>query len=507
MHAASACVRSPRVVAVLVFAVAVALSPPTAHGQSGPGDRWSPSATYDWPVPVEGAPLDGFVAPASAWGAGHRGVDLAVEPGQPVHPMADGVVIWSGVIAGDTWATVAHADGIVTSYGPLRAPTGASLGTALTAGDLVGRARGDAHGQTGRLHVGARRDGRYVDPALLVGTGPQRVATLVGPGRVEADAPTAPARRLTLVPGTPPSPNHLVVLAGLTSHTGGQPFRLAELGYGDGTWQQYSYLGVDRIGQPVSYDHEATWGRVHDMALALRDQLRAHAADHPGQAVDLLGHSLGGLVGMYYVLVLHDPTDPTLPSVGRVVTVASPLQGADSANAVDLARRTPVGRALLDLVEAHWLTPESADGPVMHDAMPVLDDLQTDSAVVTAVAAAWQRYLADPFSSPLATGTEVLTIGSTLDPVVNEHRSDLPGSAHQTVLDPEVFGTHGGVTGARRTEELLAAHLAGEPLPDGGLGQDVANVTAGLGSSLVAAAEYAIAAGTLALDGTLPALP
>ena len=482
---------------VLCAFLALLATPAPAAGQGSGLPDWAAPPVYDWPVP--GQPVAGFRPPEHPWAAGHRGVDLAVRAGQPVHPMADGMVVWSGTIAGDSWTTLSHGDGVVTTYGPLQAPSGAALGTPVTSADVIGRARGDAHGRKGRLHVGARREGRYIDPAVLVADGPQLVATLVGPGRVGADDPTAPTGRPTLVPGTPPSPNHLIVLAGLTSHTGELPFDVSALGYGDGTWDQYSYRGVDADGNPLPYDHEATWGRVHDMASALRDQLRAHAEAHPGQAVDLLGHSLGGLVAMYYLLVLHDPADPTLPPIGRAITVASPLRGTDSARVVDLLRDDLVGQVLLALVEAHRLTPPGGDGPVMHAQMPVLDDLQVGSDVAEAVATAWQRHLDDPYAGPLATGTDVLTVGTTLDPVVNEHRSGLPGTDHQTIFDPDVVDAHSNVTHAPRTEELLEAHLAGEPLPDGGLGQDVANATAGIGSSVVAAVEYAIAAGILSL--------
>ena len=479
------------VVAVLAaLVVAVPVHGGTVHAAT--------AVAYDWPVP--GPPVEGFALVDGGYAAGHRGVDLPVDPGQPVQPMADGLVLWSGVVAGDAWTTVSHADGIVTSYGPLQPTSRTPLGTPVTRADVLGRARGDAHGHAGRLHVGARRDGRYVDPAVLVESTPDLVATLVGPGRVEADPPGPGGRRLALVPGTPPSPNHLVVLPGLTSSSGDVPFRLDRLGYGPDAWQQFSYLGVDEDGRPLAYDHTATWGRVHDMAVALREQLRARAADHPGEAVDLLGHSLGGLVGMYYLLVLHDPADPTLPPIGNVVTVASPLEGTDSANAVSLARGGPVGRALFDLVEAHRLTPTGADGPVMHDDMPVLDDLRTGSEVVEAVREAWQRHLADPWASPLATGTDVLTIGSAFDPVVNEHRSDLLGADHRTVLDPDLHA-HSRVTTDDRTEQLLLAHLSGEPLPGGGIGGFATDVAAEAGSVLVAAAEYALAAGVLALDG------
>ncbi len=453
---------------------------------------------YDWPVP--GAPIAPFDLREGGYAAGHRGVDLPADAGTPIHPMADGVVVWSGQVAGDAWTSVLHPDGVTTSYGPLQVPAGTPFGAAVTRADVIGRARGDAHGQSGRVHVGARREGRYVDPAGLVAGAPDMVATLVGAGEVRADAPVRPDRRLVLVEGTPPSPNHLVVLSGLTSATGEVPFRLDALGYGPDAWEQFSYLGVDADGQPVPYDHEATWGNVHDMALALREQLRAHAAAHPGQAVDLLGHSLGGLVGMYYLLVLHDPADPTLPPIGNVVTVASPLGGTDSANAVALARDGPIGQALFDLVEAHRLTPPGAEGPVMHDRMPVLDDLRTTSPVVDAVRTAWQRYLDDPWSSPLATGTDVLTVGSALDPVVNEPRSELPAAPHRSVLEPDLLDAHSLVTQDPRTEQLLLAQLSGEPLPGGGLGGLATDAAADVGASMVAAVEYGLAAGIAGLD-------
>lgn len=475
-------------------------------------DPTAGAVSYDWPVP--GPPVRAFDAPATPYGSGHRGVDLPVRAGQSVHPMGDGLVLFAGRIDGDTWVTVSHRDGIVTSYGPLQGrpattlhraggPPIVAVGASVTTMDVLGLARGDAHGTSGRLHVGARRDGRYIDPAGLIADGPPMVATLVGPGQVRADPPTAPDPRLVLVPGTPPSPNHLIVLPGLTSSTGDMPFDLDGLGYGDGTWQQFSYLGVDEDGEPRPYDHEATWGSVHDMAIALEEQMRAHAAEHPGQAVDLMGHSLGGLVAMYYLLVLHDATDPTLPPVGRIATVASPVNGVDSASAVVLARQNPVGALLLDLVEAHR-TPPGADGPQMHSDMPVLDDLQVGSPVATAVAEAWQRYREDPWSSPLATGTDVLTIGSTVDAVVNEHRSGLPGAEHVRVTDLDLdLYAHSDVTRDPRTEDALLAFLGSEPLPSGGLTEPIAAAAAGVASQTIAAVEYGIALGTAALSRLL----
>lgn len=469
----------------LLLATALLFAGPAPEAATAPS-----RVAYQWPV--SGPVVRAFDPPGVPWGSGHRGVDLVVEADQVVRPMAAGVVRWSGIIAGARWVTVQHADGIMTSYGPLAGevvPTGRQLGP----DDPVGTARGDAHGRDGHLHVGARRDGRYIDPAsLIAGTTPM-VATLVGPGTASAGEVTDPTHPITLVPGVPPSPNHLVVLAGLSSDWGrDDPFDLEALGYGPDDAERFSYRGVDEDGNPRPYTYEDTWGQVHGMAEALRDQLRAFAAANPGQAIDLAGHSLGGLVAMYYLLVLHDPTDPSLPPIGKVVTVASPLQGADSAAAATIAREGAVGRLLLELAQAHLMPELSPD-------MPVLDDLHPDSQVTRALAQAWERYRTDPFSSPLALGTDVLTIGGVVDPVVNEHRSGLAGADHERIGDPDLVRAHSDVTRDPRTVELLRAFLAGEPLPSGGLGDLLVDLVAPVASGAVASLEYLLALGVRAI--------
>jgi hypothetical protein len=428
------------------------------------------SPAYRWPV--DGAVVRGFDAPPDPWAAGHRGVDLAAGAGEPVRAMAAGRVTFAGAVAGSSWVTVLHDDGIRTSYGPVT-DVAVRVGERVAGGAVVATAAGGAHGVgTGLLHVGARRGDVYIDPAGLVAP-PRLVPTLVGAGESHARG-APPAASLTLVPGAPPSPNHLLVLAGLTSATGGLPFDPALLGYGTAHASQFSYAGLDADGVPRDYDASATWQRVHDAAVALRDQLRARWAAAPGEAVDLAGHSLGGLVAMYYLLVLHDPADPTLPPIGRVVTIASPLHGADLADTVADLQRDPVTAALLALADA-MIPSVDADAPV-------LTDLRPGSEVTTAITAAWRRVLADRYETPLANGTQVLTIGALLDPVVPEHRSDLTGTNHRTVID-----THGDVPGHAATLALLGAFLAGQPLPERGVEDTVATMFAPLshGVSLV----------------------
>lgn len=438
--------RRTAVVLLLLTACLGAISSPTDAA----------AVRYRWPTP--GDIVVGFRAPIDDYAEGHRGVDLAVERGAAVFAMADGEVTFAAAVAGPIWVTVRHADGIRTSVGPLSSVV-VSAGDIVTAGQRLGRASGRTHGVVAGLHVGARFGERYVDPRTLVAS---RVTSLVGDGVTKVvDATPADTGIPTLVPRTPPSPNRLVVVAGLMSSSQQPPFVAADLGYGDGDTEAFSYAGLDADGRPVIYGAEHTWQHVHEAALLLETQLRNAHQRQPGRAADLVGHSLGGLVAMYYLLVLHDPTDPGLPAIGKVVTIASPLQGADLAVAVGIARGDPVLGALLALADAVY--------DPMSLAAPVLADLRPDSPVVAAVASAYARARSDPFGGPLATGTDLLAIGALLDPVVPAHRTEVGDTA--TVTVPQ---THGGAPRDPGTQEIVTAFLAGRPLPAPSPGQRVA---------------------------------
>ena len=109
-----------------------------------------------------------FVRPATRWGAGHRGVDLAGDVGQPVHAVAAGTVSHVGVVAGRGTVSVLHPSGIRSTYEPVDpsvrvgqvVPRGAALGVLATAGSHCTPAT--------CLHLGALRGRSYLDPLLLL---------------------------------------------------------------------------------------------------------------------------------------------------------------------------------------------------------------------------------------------------------------------------------------------------------------------------------------------------
>lgn len=164
-----------KLAAAAALALALTVSPTVP-----PGNAMAQDWPYQWPV--AGPVIDGFRAPANPYGPGNRGLEFATIPGTTVVAAGDGSVVFAGSVAGSSWVTIQHPDGVRTSYGPL-------AGVAVVRGSGVGR--GAVIGTSGaRLHVSARVGEAYIDPAILFG---QR-------GR----AHLVPNPRST-VPGSPPS--------------------------------------------------------------------------------------------------------------------------------------------------------------------------------------------------------------------------------------------------------------------------------------------------------------
>lgn len=138
-------------------------------------------------LPLPGAPtvLHGFQPPATQYGPGHLGVDLAAAAGVPVLAAAAGTVRFAGAVAGRGVIVLAHPDGLRTEYEPVRAAV--PVGTAVAAGAVIGRIAGSHHGCPAArcLHWGARRGAQYLDPLSLLR--PLGVVRLVPWGWVPPD--------------------------------------------------------------------------------------------------------------------------------------------------------------------------------------------------------------------------------------------------------------------------------------------------------------------------------
>lgn len=140
----------------------------TAAGQSTAPARWV------WPLEPLPAVVAPFDPPATEFGSGHRGVDLAGHPGQPVRTIGSGTVTFSGRIAGRGVVVVDHG-GVRSTYEPMAHLI--AEGSDVSAGDQLGvlTATSSHCWPSTCLHLGLRRGERYLDPLDLLGPRPVRL--------------------------------------------------------------------------------------------------------------------------------------------------------------------------------------------------------------------------------------------------------------------------------------------------------------------------------------------
>ena len=161
-----------RLVAVLAAVLACA-----APAGADPG-------RLQWPLRPPPAVTREFDAPSPDWQRGHRGVDLAGVPGQPVYAAGPATVVFAGKLAGRPVVSLAHAGGLRTSYEPVEAVV--VVGQRVDDASLLGRLVAGHSGcpAAACLHWGAmwgpaaRAD--YVDPIGLLATTPVRLKPLGG---------------------------------------------------------------------------------------------------------------------------------------------------------------------------------------------------------------------------------------------------------------------------------------------------------------------------------------
>lgn len=161
----------------------VALTPAAAGGHPPPAPATVAVQTgspYEWPLAAEPRVTRWFDPPPRPWLPGHRGVDLAAEPGATVRAAGPGVVHFAGPVAGVGVVSINHAGGLRTTYQPVTPSV--SAGDAVVAGDPIGVLEPGHPGclAAACLHWGLRRGATYLDPLALLGIG--RVRLLPRPG-------------------------------------------------------------------------------------------------------------------------------------------------------------------------------------------------------------------------------------------------------------------------------------------------------------------------------------
>ena len=125
--------------------------------------------------PVQARVVDPFRPPAHVGAPGNRGLEYGNRLWVGVYAAADGVVFFSGMVAGNGVVTIVHADGVKTTY------SGMTDTWAVRGANVV---QGEPIGQAGRnIHFGAILGDHYLDPQILIDESvPDRRPRLVPPG-------------------------------------------------------------------------------------------------------------------------------------------------------------------------------------------------------------------------------------------------------------------------------------------------------------------------------------
>lgn len=162
------------VLALVLGAVLALLSVPAdAAPPPGPPRPWA------WPLQPPHV-VATFDPPDVDYGAGHRGIDLSGQVGQPVTAVDDGVVAFAGGLAGTGIVSIDHEGGVRSTYQPLTPRV--RVGQHVRQGQVVGLLAlpGSHCLPAACLHLGARRGETYLDPLAFLASGPIRLLPLEG---------------------------------------------------------------------------------------------------------------------------------------------------------------------------------------------------------------------------------------------------------------------------------------------------------------------------------------
>ena len=172
------------VIAFLLITVAWLEEPPIAASAQpkNPAPVTLDSQQTDWALPVSEPVqlMNGFRQPNSDYSAGHRGVDLAVDFGQPVTAPAAGVVHFLGTVVNREVLTLEHIGGLLTSFEPVCSDL--NTGDQVAQGQVIGWVceADDSYRNhcTNRvcLHFSLRLNASYLSPlAAITDKNPSRL--------------------------------------------------------------------------------------------------------------------------------------------------------------------------------------------------------------------------------------------------------------------------------------------------------------------------------------------
>jgi murein DD-endopeptidase MepM/ murein hydrolase activator NlpD len=175
--AAAPATPAPALAARVLPVVPAAPIPPVAPAfterahSAAPAGATASDPQWRWPVDPPRSIARNYLAPATPYSSGHRGVDIRA-PGSVVYAPAAGVVHFAGVVVDRPVLSIQHAGGLLSSYEPVQSSL--SAGQVVHRGDVIGTVLpGHCSGQC--LHFGVRLHGEYVNPLRFLGGVPWAV--------------------------------------------------------------------------------------------------------------------------------------------------------------------------------------------------------------------------------------------------------------------------------------------------------------------------------------------
>jgi len=243
------------------------------------------------------------------------------------------------------------------------------------------------------------------------------------------------------------SGNDVIAVGGLSSSrratandelTKSFTFPVRRLGYAPDDVIYHSY----RADSPT-YAAEDTYGDLHAQARALSREIKEWARAHPGEKLDLVGHSQGGVIIDLFLTEVYRGHESEYPPIENVVTFASPHEGTPLADLeVTVQKRQKTLSAALDVL--------GADLPL---GARSISQLGENSPTIKNL---WRN-------GGVPRGIRYLSIAGAADPVVPSDHSDVPGGTKIVVTagNPLPFDDHSAVLRDDDAISAAQAHLEG----------------------------------------------
>lgn len=172
--------RPRAIVLVLLMLVVLASAPSGAQAMSGTTSEMAPGAVpgvltdvmWSWPLDEPHPIVRPFIAPASAYSSGHRGVDIAGAEGATVRAPAAGIIHFSGFVVNRYVVSIDHGGGVLSSFEPVLSEL--AEGAIVRRGEQIGALQ-SGHCGAPCLHFGVRVNGLYVSPLNFLGGIPRSI--------------------------------------------------------------------------------------------------------------------------------------------------------------------------------------------------------------------------------------------------------------------------------------------------------------------------------------------